>query len=146
MPPDPVRVANTRDWLARANEDIDTAEVALQAARPLIRSALFHCQQAVEKTMKAFLTWQDAPFRMTHNLIELGDQCAALEPRLGVAVGDGTPLAKYATRFRYPGSPYEPQIEEALTALGAARRFRASFAECFPPEVAPGPDQERLPL
>ena len=38
---------------------------------PLIEDALFHCQQAAEKAMKAFLTAHDTAFRKTHDLDEL---------------------------------------------------------------------------
>lgn len=85
--------------------------------------------------MKAFLTWHDAPFRMTHNLVELGDACVAIDAGLLSAVYQVTSLAKYATRFRYPGAPYEPEIEEAEQALKIARTFIADLAVRFPAEV-----------
>ncbi len=57
---DPVLVANTREWLERAKEDLETGAFSLTADPPFVRSALFHCQQAVEKAMKAFLTAGEA--------------------------------------------------------------------------------------
>ncbi len=33
--------------------------------------------------MKAFLAWHDRPFRKTHNLIEIGEQCAAIDVYYG---------------------------------------------------------------
>jgi HEPN domain-containing protein len=59
---------NTREWLLRTKEDLDAAALVLTVPSPLVRTALFHCQQAVEKAMKAFLTWHDAAFREVHNL------------------------------------------------------------------------------
>ena len=38
----------------------------MAADPPLLEDALFHCQQAVEKVLKALLTWHDEPFRKTH--------------------------------------------------------------------------------
>ena len=47
------------------------------------RSAvLFHSQQAVEKSLKAFLSRHRTPFRKTHNLVELGETCCLLDPSL----------------------------------------------------------------
>jgi HEPN domain-containing protein len=132
---DPVLVANTREWLERAREDLETAAFSLTADPPFARSALFHCQQAVEKAMKAFLTWHDLPFRKTHNLIELGDACAAVDPSLAPPVGEVAVLAKYATRFRYPGAPYHPTAEEANEGLRLARSFMASMLSGLPPEI-----------
>jgi HEPN domain-containing protein len=45
----------------------------------LLGDATFHCQQAVEKAMKAFLTWHDRIFRKTHDLVELGGHCVGIE-------------------------------------------------------------------
>ena len=134
--PDPVLAANTTEWLARAKEDLDTAAFILTASQPFVRNALFHCEQAVEKMMKAFLTWHDVPFRKTHNLVELGDACAAILAALLPAVGEVTALTKYATRFRYPGAPYEPTIEEAQAALDIARSFCNVLARHLPAELA----------
>ena len=79
---DPVLVSNTKEWVARAEEDPHNAAHDLLARPPFIRSALFHCQQAVEKAMKAFLTWHDVVFRKTHNVEELGELCIRSEPTL----------------------------------------------------------------
>ena len=49
---DPELVAETRAWLVRAVDDLREAEHDLTAAPPLLRGAVFHCQQAAEKAMK----------------------------------------------------------------------------------------------
>jgi len=54
MEPDPVLVSNTKEWLLRAQEDLDNAQHDLMATPPFVRDALFHCQQAVEKAMKLY--------------------------------------------------------------------------------------------
>jgi HEPN domain-containing protein len=48
---DPVRVADTRAWFAKAANDLRGADVDLAADPPLLGDALFHCQQAVEKAL-----------------------------------------------------------------------------------------------
>jgi len=64
MPHDPVRVADTRAWFVKANNDLRATEVDLAATPPLVEDALFHCQQAVEKAITGLLTWHDIPFSM----------------------------------------------------------------------------------
>ena len=120
---DPILLSNTREWLRRAKEDLDAAALVLTVPSPLIRTALFHSQQAVEKAMKAFLTWHDAAFREVHNLEELGESCIRLDSTLASSVTRVTVLTKYAVRFRYPGAPYEPDVEEAQESLGLAQEF-----------------------
>jgi hypothetical protein len=87
--------------------------------------------------MKAFLTWHDAAFREVHNLEELGESCVRLDSTLACSVTSVTVLTKYAVRFRYPGAPYEPDVEEAQEAMrkmrsgcsaGGRRRKRGRMA------------------
>jgi HEPN domain-containing protein len=56
MPHDPELVAETRAWLIRAKRDIDAGAFELTASRPFSADAVFHAQQAAEKSLKAFLT------------------------------------------------------------------------------------------
>jgi hypothetical protein len=63
--------------------------------------------------MKAFLASRAVPFRKTHNLVELGRQCAALDPTLTDFARQAAPLTQYAWKFRYPGETHE-EAEEAL--------------------------------
>ncbi|MGH7987544.1 MAG: HEPN domain-containing protein [Candidatus Binataceae bacterium] len=78
MAHDPARVADTAGWLHKAREDL---EIASQLANPsLFGGAVFHCQQAAEKALKAVLVWHDLPFRKTHYLKELGDACITIDP------------------------------------------------------------------
>jgi HEPN domain-containing protein len=53
-----------RKWVRQATQDLHVAE----ACAPAVPApALFHCQQAAEKLLKAlFLTWNQTPFRKTH--------------------------------------------------------------------------------
>jgi len=80
MPLDPARIKETNSWLTKASDDLRAANHQMSAEPPLMEDAAFHCQQAVEKSLKAFLSWQDQPFRKTHDLIELGRQCAEIDP------------------------------------------------------------------
>jgi HEPN domain-containing protein len=130
---DPLLVSNTREWLLRAKEDLDNAEHDLIAIPPFVRDALFHCQQVVEKAMKAFLTWHDRAFRKTHNLEELGELCIRIDGTLASAVEDVTPLTEYAARFRYPGAPWEPTLQEARDSINMARTFVQTILERLGP-------------
>ena len=56
---DPILVGNTKESLRLAGEDLAYAAHALTARPPFVKDALFHCQQAVEKSLKAFLTWHE---------------------------------------------------------------------------------------
>lgn len=58
---DPVKVGDTRAWLSKARNDIRAAKTLLVDAQPLYDEISFHCQQAVEKSLKGFLYWHNQP-------------------------------------------------------------------------------------
>jgi HEPN domain-containing protein len=60
MTPDQLRLEETRAWLDHARRDLRAAR--LLTAGDAHAEALFHCQQAVEKALKAFLTFHQKSF------------------------------------------------------------------------------------
>ena len=74
------------------------------------------------KGRQSFLTFHDVTFRKTHDLNELGGQCAALNPSLAPLFKDASDLTDYAVVFRYLDAPREPDESEAVAALETAGR------------------------
>jgi hypothetical protein len=87
--------------------------------------------------MKAFLAWHDEPFRKTHNLIEVGEQCATLDPTLTELMQRAAVLMDYAWRFRYPGESEEPPLSEAREAFAVAREVYDAILRRVPREARP---------
>jgi len=113
-------------WLREAVKDLHAAKLLLHPGEPEPSRSLFHSQQAGEKTAKAFLAFSDIAFRGTHDLVESGLQCGDVDPSLNTLFKDAADLTDYASVFRYPDAPYEPDIDEALRAPGVAESL---FAE-----------------
>ena len=137
MQHDPVRLADTQAWLIKSREDMRSAEHGLTASPPLLEDVVFHCQQTVEKVLKAFLTWHDIPFRKTHSLEEIGQQCVTIDPTIGELLDRVIPLTEYAWKFRYPGEVEEPTIQEAKDALQIAKDFCDAILARLPEDVRP---------
>jgi HEPN domain-containing protein len=116
----------------------------LEAVPPLLEDALFHSQQAVEKSLKAFLVWHDVAFRKTHSLEELGRACCQLDATLTELVDASVPLNEYAWAFRYPGAPPVPNREESQAALMLARSVCAAVGTRLPPAAVPVELTEQL--
>jgi HEPN domain-containing protein len=135
MPPDPELVAETRAWLTRAALDLRAAEHEFTAVPPLLDDIVFHAQQAAEKSLKAFLTWHQVPFRKTHNLEELGEQCLGLDAELRTVIDRAVPLTEYAWKFRYPGDVETPAEDEARRALADAYAVNAAVLHRLPTDV-----------
>jgi HEPN domain-containing protein len=135
MPHDLALIAETRAWLEKAAEDLAAAALDLAANPPLCADTAFHAQQAVEKALKAFLTWHGREFRKTHNLIELGQHGAEVDSDLEPLLRKAAPLTEYAWKFRYPGDPERPSQQEAEEALAIARRVYDAVVERLPGTV-----------
>ena len=117
MTPDELPRREAAKWLGQAAKDRNAAQVLI-GAEP--SRSVFHSQQAAEKAVKAFLTFHQIPFRKTHNLTDLGSQCASVDPSLEAILREVADLTDYASAFRYPDAPYEPDADEAARALATA--------------------------
>ena len=137
MPRDQARVAETKEWLERAADDLQAADYLLQPTPPHTRSSLFHTQQAAEKTMKAFLAWHDVPFRKTHNLETIGEACLMIDKSLRRCIDRAVPLSEYVWRFRYPGAVGSPPRREAKSAFRIASDLFDAVLARLPQQVKP---------
>jgi HEPN domain-containing protein len=108
--------AITREWLARAADDLATARVLL-AHEDLTNMVAFHAQQAVEKTLKAAIEELQLKLVRTHSLTRLYE---LIRPR-GPQIEDLDMLDRLEAVYiatRYPSEmgllPYgKPTLEEA---------------------------------
>jgi HEPN domain-containing protein len=112
-------------------------EILLEAEPPDPEGALFHAQQAAEKALKGFLAWHDVPFRRVHELDVIGGQCAKVPHSLSNVMSRADSLTQYAWRFRYPGAPYEPTLQEGRAAFDLARDVVNAILHRLPPETHP---------
>jgi HEPN domain-containing protein len=95
----------------------------------------FHSQQLAERALEDFLTWHDQPFRRVLNLVEIGQQCVAIDATLEDLARQAARLTEYAWKFRHPGEPAEPPVEEAQEALACAGEVYEAVLNRLPLEV-----------
>ncbi len=131
----PDQLAEVRGWLAKARDDLRGAEIDLAASPPLPGDALFHCQQAVEKALKGFLTFHDRPFRKTHDVDELASECERLDGSLARVLDDARDLTPFAWRFRYPGDDEPPPDADVHDALRLARDVVRAVVDRIPSDA-----------
>ena len=104
-------------WIKKAENDILTAERELSFDDPITDAVCFHCQQAVEKYLKAFLVHHQIYFTKTHNIMNLLELCATVDSSFKEKLEDADVLTDYAVEFRYPGVSPDPGIEESTEAF-----------------------------
>jgi HEPN domain-containing protein len=133
MRPGDARAREAREWLGKAAEDLGSGRALIVSGH--LSNALFFCQQAAEKSLKAFPTWHDVAFRRTHDLEELGDACRAIDGTLAALVEEADVLSDYAWMLRYPGTVYTPGREETEAMLGVAARVFQEVQSRLPRET-----------
>ncbi|MFN0070231.1 MAG: HEPN domain-containing protein [Chloroflexota bacterium] len=124
----------TRQWLAFASDDLQAAERASHPP-PLPSIVAFHAQQATEKAIKGFLIWNNQPFRKTHVLVELLDQCTELDLEFGELVEAAETLTPYAVMTRYPDDLIVADVADAMLAGKLAEQI-VSFVRARLPSIA----------
>jgi len=133
MPPD---LQVIRQWLERANADLRMADLA-QADASLIAETGFHCQQAAEKALKAYLTFQEVEFDWSHNIPYLLRLCADKDPLFAQFEPFAGRLTQFAVQFRYPTFEPSPPIEESRQALSVARDIVQFVLQHLPAQTHP---------
>ncbi|MFN0316211.1 MAG: HEPN domain-containing protein [Burkholderiales bacterium] len=108
-------------WMAKASHDLTAAITLLNSEVPLTDIAVYHCQQAAEKALKAYLIEMDTPFTKTHDLDELVSVCATLDNAFSDLSEPAAVLTPYAIAFRYPTGQPDPTLAEADHAIQCAR-------------------------
>jgi HEPN domain-containing protein len=106
-----------RLWIAKAENDLLDADNNLQSARIPFDSVCFHCQQAAEKLLKAFLAGNGIPPPRTHDLLALSEAVFPLAPSVERLRESLSLLTPYAISARYPDDEGElPDLTDAQEA------------------------------
>jgi HEPN domain-containing protein len=115
-------------WLQKAGHDLETADRALRAGAPITDTAAYHCHQAAEKALKAYLAWRGEPVAKIHDLIALLTRCASVEPRFADWADRISGLSAFGTAVRYPSLDIDPLVKDTIAALNIARQLNEFVA------------------
>jgi HEPN domain-containing protein len=107
-------------WLRKAEHDLMAAAQVLELDSPLTDISVYHCQQAAEKALKAYLVQQDISFGKTHDLDELVATCETQDPSFPDLAEAAAILTPYAVVFRYPTGQPDPPLSTAMQAIEIA--------------------------
>ncbi len=123
-PPEEVKRDLVRQWLAKADEDLNAAKALLSLEAAFFTTIGFHCQQAAEKYFKAFLTWQQIEFPKTHDLGLLLGLLSTKAPAVAESLQEVIELNPYGVEIRYPGDAPEINAAEARDAVHQAEKVK----------------------
>ena len=111
-------------WIKKAERDLLTAKHELSFPDAVTESICFHCQQAVEKFLKAYLVFLGIPFTKTHDIGELITKCENKDKEIPAFKEEADKLTDYAIDVRYPEELFQPTLEEAKEALEIAKEIK----------------------
>ncbi|MGA2296189.1 MAG: HEPN domain-containing protein [FCB group bacterium] len=117
-------------WLIKAGNDFKTAEQGFKAEEIITDTICFHCQQAVEKYLKAYLVSKNISPEKIHKIELLLEQCIKIDPSFEELNGIEI-LTEYAVELRYPDDFIIPSLEEAEEAFKLARKVRLYIINIF---------------
>lgn len=109
-----------RSWLQKASHDLETARRVIEREPPITDTAVYHCQQAAEKALKAVIIRHEQPVFKTHDLMALTTHCANIDPDFEDWIDAAAILTPYATHYRYPGNEPDPDLAETIEAIDLA--------------------------
>ncbi len=84
----------------------------------------FHCQQAAEKFLKAFLVRRNTRYPLTHDLLILLETILSLDTEAETLRESLIVLIPYAVEIRYPDDSFTPDQNDSLEARQAAEDVR----------------------
>ena len=118
----PALKAYIESWMLKADRDLASAQRLLEIEPMILDNACFHCQQAIEKSLKAFLIYNGLDIERTHNIIFLLSECARFDQIF--ATVDPMNINAYAVQGRYPDSNLSPTKEEAKSYYQLALQLK----------------------
>ncbi|MBI4708328.1 MAG: HEPN domain-containing protein [Candidatus Omnitrophica bacterium] len=114
-----------REWFKRGEKDLLTATHELSFDKDAVtESVCFHCQQAVEKFIKAYMVLLNIEITKTHEIGELITKCQEKDTEIAEFKETADKLTDYAVEIRYPEAPEVPTLEEAQEAVRVAKSIR----------------------
>lgn len=112
------------EWFKKGDSDLRSAEILIKEENPPTDTACFHCQQAVEKYLKGYLTIQKIDFLKSHDLDYLLKLCKDSNHKFADYEETALVLNKYGIEPRYPADvPIYYSVEEARAAIKLAKEM-----------------------
>ncbi len=107
-----------QSWLLKAAHDLETSKIVALHMPDFDDVIAFHCQQAIEKSLKGYLVFLDVEFKPVHDLGYLLNLTVTKDGSFDMYFEEVDRVSRYAVQIRYPDSIISltsSQIQEAIT-------------------------------
>lgn len=118
------RIDEIRQWITKGDHDLGTAKITYLHIPEYMDTVTFHCQQAVEKYLKAYLIFLSIPFRFSHDLVYLLDLISQKDGEFDNFYDVVSELQGYAVEIRYPNETIYLNNEKVEKGMAIAKEVR----------------------
>ena len=118
------QVEEINQWIIKGDHDLGTAKITYLHIPEYLDTVTFHCQQAVEKYLKAFLIFHSTSFKFSHDLIYLLEIINQFDSDFEDYYEDISELQGYAVEIRYPNETIFLSNEKVEKAIQIAKNVR----------------------
>lgn len=106
------KVIEAGRWLKEAFKDLKSAEIIYKEG--IYSICCFHCEQAVQKVLKAFLYFKGERFIAIHSCVTLNEKCTEYDSNFSKFKEYVRKLDQYYIPTRYPDAIPFPQIPSEI--------------------------------
>jgi HEPN domain-containing protein len=111
-------------WIKKADHDLGSAKLIYLHIPDYFDTIAFHCQQAVEKYIKASLTYMDIEFQRSHDLPYLLELLSRKVEIKSETFDKAILLNGFSIEIRYPDQIIHLTKDELKSAISIADDFR----------------------
>ncbi len=113
-----------KDWLKKAESDFKVIEheMSLESDEVVKDAVCFHCQQAIEKYLKAVMIIDNIDVPRTHSIEYLIQKVSNKHPEFGtLKLKD---ISMFGVQYRYPDNYYVPPLKEVIFYVELANSIK----------------------
>jgi HEPN domain-containing protein len=96
------QIEDVKDWIEKADHDLGSAKVIYLHLPDYFDTIAFHCQQAVEKYLKAVLVYYKIEFLRSHDLVYLLELLSRKIEIDNLRFKNAFSLNNFGVQIRYP--------------------------------------------
>jgi len=113
-----------KEWIEKADHDLGSAKIIYLYMPDYFDTIAFHCQQAVEKYLKAVLVFKKIEFKRSHDLIYLLEILSRYIEIEEMKFRNAFILNNFSIQIRYPNKIIKLSKEELENAIQISEEFR----------------------
>ena len=118
-----------KEWIKKAEHDLGSAKIIFLYLPDYSDTIAFHCQQAVEKYIKAIMVYKEIEFQRSHDLIYLLELLSSVSEISKDRYKKAVSLNGYSVQIRYPDKIVKLSSEELEDAIAISQEFRTFAIE-----------------